>query len=212
MLVTTVSVIQGVQELFPGYKYWKIVMVCVKNDQNKQTTKKNLGIWNLKPVFSPETWIYNTCIWTSLVVSKTTLQGEKEWCSVSRAICLCLSCILSMLFSLLVRGRGGYVGGGGVRWELLFFQGNTDQRRIFIYNRVLTGASVSFNFYSWQTFCAKNMRGSRHWMEPFLWLRKWWLAALASKDMWRVSLTTRQRGRSWVLRLKLWLPAFNEVT
>ena len=187
-------------------------MVCVKNDQNKQTTKKNLGIWNLKPVFSPETWIYNTCIWTSLVVSKTTLQGEKEWCSVSRAICLCLSCILSMLFSLLVRGRGGYVGGGGVRWELLFFQGNTDQRRIFIYNRVLTGASVSFNFYSLQTFCAKNMRGSRHWMEPFLWLRKWWLAALASKDMWRVSLTTRQRGRSWVLRLKLWLPAFNEVT
>ena len=180
-----------------------------------------------------------------------TLQGEKEWCSVSRAICLCLSCILSMLFSLLVRGRGGYVGGGGVRWELLFFQGNTDLRRIsiynrvltgasvsfnfyvggggvrwellffqgntdlrriFIYNRVLTGASVSFNFYSLQTFCAKNMRGSRHWMEPFLWLRKWWLAALASKDMWRASLTTRQRGRSWVLRLKLWLPAFNEVT
>lgn len=211
MLVTTVSVIQGVQELFPGYKYWKIVMVCVKNKQNKQT-KKNLGIWNLKPVFPPETWIYNTCIWTSLVVSKMTLQGEKEWCSVSRAICLCLSCILSMLFSLLVRGRGGYVGGGGVRWELLFFQGNTDQRRIFIYNRVLTGASVSFNFYSLQTFCAKNMRGSRHWMEPFLWLRKWWLAALASKDMWRASLTTRQRGRSWVLRLKLWLPAFNEVT
>ena len=42
-----VSVIEGVQELFPGYKYWKIVMVCVKNDQNKQTTKKKP--WNLKP-------------------------------------------------------------------------------------------------------------------------------------------------------------------
>lgn len=179
---------------------------------NKQP-KKTLEFETLNLFFfSPETWIYNTCIWTSLVVSKMTLQGEKEWCSVSRAICLCLSCILSMLFSLLVRGRGGYVGGGGVHWELLFFQGNTDQRRIFIYNRVLTGSSVSFNFYSLQTFCAKNMRGSRHWMEPFLWLRKWWLAALASKDMWRASLTTRQRGRSWVLRLKLWLPAFNEVT
>ena len=93
-------------------------------------------------------------------------------------------------------GKGWVCGGRGVRWELLFFQGNTDQSRIFIYNRVLTGASVSFNFYSLQTFCAKNMRGSRHWMEPFLWLRKWWLAALASKDMWRASLTTRQRGRS----------------
>ena len=147
--------------------------------------------------FFPLRLEYTTLVYgTSLVVSKMTLQGEKEWCSVSRAICLCLSCILSMLFSLLVRGRGGYVGGGGVCWELLFFQGNTDQRRIFIYNRVLTGASVSFNFYSLQTFCGKNMRGSRHWMEPFLWLRKWWLAALASKDMWRASLTTRQRGRS----------------
>lgn len=180
------------------------------NKTNKP--KKTLEFETLNQFFPPETWIYNTCIWTSLVVSKMTLQGEKEWCSVSRAICLGLSCILSMLFSLLVRGRGGYVGGGGVRWELLFFQGNTDQRRIFIYNRVLTGASVLFNFYSLQTFCAKNMRGSRHWMEPFLWLRKWWLAALASKDMWRASLTTRQRGRSWVLRLKLWLPVFNEVT
>lgn len=82
------------------------------NKTNKQP-KKTLEFETLNQFFSPETWIYNTYIWTSLVVSKMTLQGEKEWCSVSRAICLCLSCILSMLFSLLVRGRGGYVGGGG---------------------------------------------------------------------------------------------------
>ena len=63
LLVTTVSVIQGVQELFPGYKYWKIVMVCVKNDQNKQTTKKNLGIWNLKPVFFPLRLEYTTLVY-----------------------------------------------------------------------------------------------------------------------------------------------------
>ena len=94
-------------------------------------------------------------------------------------------------------GKGWVCGARGGMLAAVYFSRETLIRGgIFIYNRVLTGASLSFNFYSLQTFCAKNMRGSRHWMEPFLWLRKWWLAALASKDMWRASLTTRQRGRS----------------